>query len=523
MERDNGFFKKRYKRIERFFTHLPLFAKYLTIMTSLILVSYLVLTTALTVFLSTRLSSEKETLLTENVKQNAQYCERILSNCKSQEELNNSLIIICNNLGVTSNAIDADVFFCNTDGKVLLCKEDFLYSYSASSDGCTLHKGYEIPSSIMISVTKGYYFSSSKVQGLYSEKTFLAGAPVRVNGTVVGAVFAATSVESSLKEYAGNIMSMYLSSAIFAAVLSFLVVYAFTAKLTNPLRQMSTATKAYAQGDFSKRVTVRGSDEFAELCQSFNRMASALSVLESSRRSFVANVSHELKTPMTTIGGFIDGMLDGTIPPEKHEEYLQIVSNEVKRLSRLVTSMLNLSKIEAGELEPKHSEFDVSPLIINCLLSFEQEIEKKNIEIVGLEKMGQVKLLADRDMLYQVIYNLVDNAVKFTNEGGEISVFAGENNEGKLCIAIQNTGDGISSEEIGRIFERFYKVDKSRSYDVKSAGLGLYLCKTIVEMHGGQIYAESAEGQFTRFTMIFDKSNEKNKKHKSGKSDHDTI
>ena len=505
MARDNNIFKKNYKRIEQFFTHLPLFAKYLTIMTAMILVSYLVLGSALTVFLSTRVAGEKELLLTENVKQNAQYCERLFANCNTQEEFNNSLIIICNNLGVTSNAINADVFFCNIEGRVILCKEDFVYSYSPDSDGCMLHKGYVIPSDIMSSVTKGYFFSSSKVQGLFSERTFLAGAPVRAGGTVIGAVFAATPLETSFREYATRMMSLFLSSAIFAAALSFLVVYAFTAKLTRPLRQMSNATKAYAQGDFSKRVGVRGSDEFAELCQNFNRMASALSVLESSRRSFVANVSHELKTPMTTIGGFIDGMLDGTIPPEKHGEYLQIVSNETKRLSRLVTSMLNLSKIEAGELEPKRTEFDISSLIIDCLLSFEQEIEKKNIGVAGLDTIGQVKILADRDMLYQVVYNLVDNAVKFTNENGKITVSAGEKERNQLFVSIENTGEGVSSEEIGKIFERFYKVDKSRSYDVKSAGLGLYLCKTIVELHGGQIYAESVEGQFTRFTIIFDK------------------
>ena len=519
MVRDKGIFKRQYKRIEQFFTHLPLFAKYLTVMMAMILVSYFVLASALTVFLATRLSSEKEILLTENVKQNASYCEKIFASCESQEELNNALIIICNNLGVTANAIDADVFFCRPDGKVILCKEDYLYSYSPNSDGCMLHKGYQIPSDIMSSVSRGYYFSGSKIDNLYSEKTFLAGAPVRVGKTVVGAVFAATPVDISLKEYATRIMSLFLSSVIFAIALSFLVVYAFTAKLTNPLRQMSNATKAYAQGDFSKRVKVRGSDEFAELCQNFNRMASALSVLESSRRSFVANVSHELKTPMTTISGFIDGMLDGTIPPEKQGEYLKIVSNETKRLSRLVTSMLNLSKIESGELEPKRGEFDVSMLLVDCILNFEQEIERKNIEITGFDNIGKVQLNADRDMIYQVFYNLIDNAVKFTNDNGEISVFVGENDKNQTIVSIQNTGEGISSEEIGRIFERFYKVDKSRSYDVKSAGLGLYLCKTIVELHGGQIYAESVENEFTRFTIVFEKAIEKNKKQKSGKSD----
>ena len=214
---------------------------------------------------------------------------------------------------------------------------------------------------------------------------------------------------------------------------------------------------------------------------------------------------------MTTIGGFIDGMLDGTIPQEKHQEYLNIVSVEIKRLSRLVTSMLNLSKIEAGELEIKPIDFDISQLIISCMLNFEQEIEKKNITVNGFGELTHTNVYADRDMIYQVVYNLVDNAVKFTDENGEISVFAGENKEGRIFVSIENTGEGISSEETGRIFERFYKVDKSRSYDVKSAGLGLYLCKTIIEMHKGKIFAESEKGRFTRFTFLLPQNKNRTK------------
>jgi signal transduction histidine kinase len=231
-------------------------------------------------------------------------------------------------------------------------------------------------------------------------------------------------------------------------------------------------------------------------------MASALSVLESSRRSFVANVSHELKTPMTTIGGFIDGILDGTIPKENHDEYLLRVSEEVKRLSRLVTSMLNLSKIEAGELELKMSEFDITSLVIDSMLSFEQEIEKKSISVEGFENLNPTTVKADRDMLHQVIYNLVDNAVKFTQNEGVISISSGVTQKEEIFVSIRNTGEGVSTEELGKIFERFYKVDKSRSYDVKSAGLGLYLCKTIIEMHGGKIFAESVEGEYTQFTIL---------------------
>lgn len=506
----NNIFKRYAHRVRSFFTHLPLFAKYLTIMTALMLVSYLVLMSALTVFLSNRWAQETQELLQSNVQQSAEYAENILAECKNADDVEGALTLMCNNVGVTANAVDIDIFFVNHDGKVIICREDFLYNYSPSSEGCLVHGGYRIPENIMHDVSKGQYFSRKSVEGLFAEDTFFAGYPVYMQGTFVGAFFASTPVQSGLAEYALNLGGMYLSSAIFASALSFLVIYAFTAKLTNPLRQMSNATKSYAQGDFSKRITVRGNDELAELCQSFNKMATALSVLESSRRSFVANVSHELKTPMTTIGGFIDGMLDGTIPPEKHEEYLGIVSGEVKRLSRLVTSMLNLSKIEAGELEIKPTNFDVVQQIVNCMLTFEQEIDKKNITINGFENLNATNVYADRDMLYQVVYNLVDNAVKFTNENGAITVFAGEDKSGKTFVSIENTGEGISSEETGRIFERFYKVDKSRSYDVKSAGLGLYLCKTIIEMHGGTIFAESEKDKFTRFTFTLPKGNGKN-------------
>ena len=223
-------------------------------------------------------------------------------------------------------------------------------------------------------------------------------------------------------------------------------------------------------------------------------MAQALATLEMSRRSFVANVSHELKTPMTTIGGFIDGILDGTISPDKQRHYLQIVSDEVKRLSRLVTGMLNMSKLEAGELDLKPVKFDISEMIFQTLLGFEQLIDNKHIEIRGLDTLQSNEVVADRDMINQVVYNLIDNAVKFTQDGGYIEVSSKSDAE-KVIVKIRNRAAAIPSEEIDKIFERFYKVDKSRSYDVKGAGMGLYLVKTMVELHGGQITARSVPGE----------------------------
>ena len=232
MEKSKNFLKNSYRKASWFFTHLPLFAKYLTIMTSMILVSYIVLASALLVFLSNRWSVEKKDLLTENVKQNATYCETILSGCRTEAEFNSAMLLIGNNLSVISDAIDADVIMCNMQGRVVLCKEKFNYSSLVDKNDCVIHKGYIIPEEIMSTVSNSVYFSDEKVDGLYSEPTFMAGAPIKVNGTIIGAVFACDPVRNSFAQYAGSIMKMYLSSAVFAVSLSFLVAYALTARLT---------------------------------------------------------------------------------------------------------------------------------------------------------------------------------------------------------------------------------------------------------------------------------------------------
>ena len=284
-----------------------------------------------------------------------------------------------------------------------------------------------------------------------------------------------------------------------------IVLWQLTKRMVTPLQQMSAAAKRFAVGDFSYRVNINTNDELADLGYAFNEMADALDKLESSRRSFVANVSHELKTPMTSIAGFIDGILDGTIPKEKEDYYLKIVSDEVRRLSRLVVAMLNMSKIESGDFEMKPKPYNLSDQIIHILLTFEQKIEKKNIEIRGLENLEPHHITADTDMIYQVIYNLFDNAVKFTNDGGYIEINVSDVGD-NVQVSIKNSGEGIDASELSRVFERFYKVDKSRSLDAKGAGLGLYIVKTMVEMHGGRIFARSDSKTEAEFVFTLPKS-----------------
>lgn len=485
------------RRVYNKFNHQSLFAKYFTLFVIVMLICFVILGMTLGIFVSSFWTSQKKSLLLDNVKSVANTTSAILAN-RMNSDTQGSVAIIASNLALISKAIDADIFITDTAGSVIMCKDIISNNFAISSDGeCTIHSEITVPQDIVNLAKTSSYFNTGTLGGSYISNQLVAGEPVLVNGKVVAVVFAVAPTITGFKEYTAQVLKMFLFASLLSLSIGFIVIYFFTITLIRPLNEMSKATKAYAEGDFGPRVKVTGNDELAELVRAFNKMASDLSLLESSRRSFVANVSHELKTPMTTIGGFIDGILDGTIPQEKQAYYLEIVSDETKRLARLVTAMLNMSKIEAGELKLNPKTFDVSADVFNVLLSFEQIIDKKNIEVTELDKLKSISITADEDMLHQVIYNLVDNAVKFT-ENGKISVSVDTDNT-NTTIRIRNTGAGISSEEQAKIFERFYKVDKSRSYDVKGAGLGLYICKTIVEMHGGVIGCDSKEGEYTEF------------------------
>ena len=298
-----------------------------------------------------------------------------------------------------------------------------------------------------------------------------------------------------------TILKLLVFSALIPIIIMFFAMFAITYRLTKPLKMMSEATKAMAKGDFSKRIPVTSDDEIGELAISFNQMTNSLVQLENMRRSFVANVSHELKTPMTTIGGFIDGIIDGTIEYDKQQYYLQIVSQEIKRLSRLVQSMLSMAKLESGEYILKPELFDFRELLCTIVISQEQRIERNSLNITGLDTIQSVSVKADKDFIHQVIYNLVDNAVKFTDDGGTIN-FSLKSDSRKLLFEITNTGKGIPQNQLDYVFERFYKVDKSRSANKNSTGLGLYIAKTIISAHGGKISVASKENEFTTFKVI---------------------
>ncbi len=398
-----------------------------------------------------------------------------------------SVYYIMNNLVTVS---EFDMFVTDSSGVISICScSDW------GSEGTCEHSGTQINIDSIKNVLASERNNLSTLD-FYRNPHYVAVSSLESGQ---GYVVAAESIDDA-KIFMKRIAHIYVVSAIVPLVLMFVAISIMTYRLTRPLRIMSDAARAMARGDFSRRIPVTSDDEIGQLAVSFNQMTNSLARLEEVRKSFIANVSHELKTPMTTIGGFIDGIIDGTIPPDKQNYYLQIVHDEVKRLSRMVESMLSISRLESKEAELKCAPFDFKELILGIVVGQEQRIEQKSISILGLDTLPDITVNADKDLIYRVIYNLVDNAIKFTDEGGHIKFYA-KNDSEKLMFRLENTGKGIPQNELPYVFERFYKVDKSRSANKQSTGLGLYIVKTIIKNHGGVISVSSIENQFTAFEI----------------------
>ncbi|MBQ8731940.1 MAG: HAMP domain-containing histidine kinase [Oscillospiraceae bacterium] len=466
-----------------------LFSKFYLVCIITILVSILTLGGAFLMFAAGYFRTEKFTVI-EN---SAEYAVAdTIANFKGQQGgsiyIDRKEIFDC--FEKSSRATDAVIFLVDIHGKTILCSE---------GSGCN-HSVKLVNETIRHRTQSGDYRETGRLGELYREAHFTVGKPVVIDSVgVVGYVFVSMPADNMIS-FLMEILKGCILASFVVMLLSFVVIYFMTRKLVAPLHDMVSATKSFGNGDFSRRVEVVDYDEIGELAIAFNNMASSMATMESTRRSFIANVSHELKTPMTTIGGFIDGILDGTIPEEKRNQYLRIVSEEVKRLSRIVRSMLNIARIEAGENTLNRTEVNLTETILQVLFTFEHRINEKNLEIRGLEGMGKQIVAADEDLIHQVVYNLVENAVKFVNRDGYIEFHAFQD-QNFAYFSVRNSGTGISKEELPLVFERFYKTDKSRGLDKNGVGLGLHIVKTILNLHGGEIMVSSVEGEYCEFTF----------------------
>lgn len=486
-----------------------LFFRYMGFSIASVTISFLVLYTIFLLFVSGNWNNDRMEILQSNAVVIAEKTASLMADDVTEEDAYDSALALADTLNTVSDTIEADVFLCDAEGHLVLCRDMVdTQTHTLHNGECATHSGFEMPSSIL-NKTSGNGFSTvaSLPKPFSGARQVIGGAQIIRSGMPSGYVYAVATSYNILSPYSKNLTKMFVVAALISLIIMVLLSYLFAAQLVRPMEKMSRLTKQYSKGNFSERLEVKGAKEQQELAESLNDMATSLSVIEDSRKSFIANVSHELKTPMTTIGGFVDGILDGTIPPSEERRYLGIVSSEIKRLARLVVTMLTLSKIEAGEENLHYSTTDLNQLLFNALLSFESAVDEGGLVVEGFEDLPHIKVEADSELLFQVAYNLFDNAVKFSNKGGTIRVGM-EEADGRALVSISNTGKGIPEEEIHRIFERFYKVDKSRSEHVKGVGLGLNLAQDIVELHGGEIYAESEPGGFTsfRFWIPIDKT-----------------
>lgn len=366
------------------------------------------------------------------------------------------------------------------------------------------HIGKSVPRSVISSINNGGQYSGlTRLSGIYEEDRYVVGVSLKQDWDYPS--FEGCLIVSGRGENLSFVWRkssrMFLAIGALVMLAAFVVSFFTTKKQAKPINEMAAAAAKFGKGDFSVRVNEYDrADEIGELSHAFNKMAESLERNEEARRDLIANVSHELKTPMTTITGFADGILDGTIPPEKEKEYLAVISSETKRLSRLVRGMLDMSRVQAIDREEAmQKSFDLSEVIRLALVSLEKKITDRGLDVDVNLPEEPVMVGGDRDSITQVVYNLIDNAAKFAYKGSAIGIELYKEGE-RAFVSVSNKGETISKEELPLIFDRFHKTDRSRSMDKDGVGLGLYIVKTILDSHGGDIYVTS-ENELTTFVF----------------------
>lgn len=328
---------------------------------------------------------------------------------------------------------------------------------------------------------------------------------------VQGVTFIHSSTEfmqSSLKQVRLNL----LLSAFVAILLAVLAVSYLTSRITRPIIDMNNTVKRFTKGQFTARVKISGMDEVAQLARSFNAMADELDSLEQVRKSFVANVSHELRSPLTSMRGFLEAMQDGTIPPDEYGKYLEIVISETNRMTALVNDLLDLARIESGQVKLNIETFDINELIIRTLITFEARINAKNLDVEVDFDEEKVMVEADSGQIAQVLRNLIDNALKYSPDGAKL-VLASRAGKRQTTVSVRDYGKGMSREDRKYVFDRFYKVDKAHTPTggTGGTGLGLSIVKRIIDQHGQAIAVDCPKGGGTRFIFTLKRSVQKHR------------
>lgn len=346
-------------------------------------------------------------------------------------------------------------------------------------------------------VTSGSYYTVDNFFGNYDTDMLSVFAPITSNYKVKGYVVILCSM-SSIMESCNSLLNISYIMLIILLLLSVIILIFFTEIVYQPLRKITYATEQYASGNMHYEFQVESEDEMGYLAACLNYMASEIARSEDDQKKFVANVSHDFRSPLTSIHGYLEAMLDGTIPPEQYEKYLNIVLNETERLTKLTNSLLTLNNLNTKGMLLNRTDFDINQVIRDTAATLEGSCRQRNIHIEAVLTGDEFYVNADLDKIQQVLYNLLDNAVKFSHHDSVIRVETSEK-KNKLFVSVKDSGIGIPKDDLKMIWERFYKSDASRGKDKKGTGLGLSIVKEIINAHGEHINVISTEGVGSEF------------------------
>jgi len=404
------------------------------------------------------------------------------------EELNGSMRFI-------SGYINEDILLLDRNG----------YVYVVTSNKFKGFIGKQLFVDQLDNLSQGMHFQTLNNYDNFDEKFYVLGEPIKGKDSKFNGAAIINISMSTLNKSLSNVFKIIWVSTVIAVIVSSIVIYYFIQKIiVNPISEMNVVARKIAAGDVNKRVVVQSHDEIGEFAESFNVMADSLEKVEQNRKEFLSNVSHELRSPITSIKGFIGGILDGVIPKEKEEYYLKIAYEEIQRLTRLINELLDLSAVESGKFKLQMRALDINEVVRLCILRNEARVKDKKLNVQVFFEEDELIAMADEDKIMQVITNLLDNAIKYADEGGLVTISCRSKGK-KAFVSIFNEGPAIPEEDIKHIWDRFYKGDKSRTQKV-STGLGLSIVKKIIALFDEEIWVENKDnGVMFTFTLTLGK------------------
>lgn len=353
-------------------------------------------------------------------------------------------------------------------------------------------------------ITKGSYYTIGTFFDEFETEMLSVIAPITSNYKVKGYVVIHSSMKAIEQSAAGLLNISYITLMILF-LLSIIILIFFTEIVYIPLKKITYATEQYASGNMRYEFQMESEDEIGYLAACLSFMASEIARSEDDQKKLVANVSHDFRSPLTSIRGFLEAMIDGTIPPEMHEKYLNIVLNETERLTKLTNSLLTLNNLNTKGMMLNKSDFDINSIIRKTAASFEGTCVPKNMNIELVLTGDELYVNADVDKVQQVLYNLIDNAIKFSHHNSSIRIETSEK-KNKIFVSVKDTGIGIPKDDLKLIWDRFYKSDSSRGKDKKGTGLGLAIVKEIITAHDEHINVISTQGVGSEFIFSLKRS-----------------